>query len=70
MLSMLREKKRITEETHKRLLLWRHSGFSANATVMVAAGDTAQLERIACYVLKPPISLARLSYEPGSDVAV
>ena len=37
---------------------------------MVAAGDTAQLERIACYVLKPPISLARLSYEPGSDVAV
>ena len=70
MLRMLREKNRITEQAQKRLLSWRYSGFSANASVKIAPGDTAQLERIACYVLKPPISLARLTYKPGAETVV
>jgi len=70
MLKMLREKNRITEKTQKNLLSWKHSGFSTDASVAIAPGDSESLERVACYVLRPPISLQRLTYESGSDVVI
>lgn len=69
-LAMLREKERLSEGFYRTLLSWRHSGFSAHASTAVPAGDREALERVACYLLKPPISLGRLLYEPGSPTVV
>ena len=69
-LTMLVQKKRITEQTRTRLLSWRHSGFSADGSRRVAPGDTEGLHRLACSVLRPPLSLQRLTYTSGSPVAV
>jgi hypothetical protein len=70
LLAMLRDKQRITEETQRRLLSWRHSGFSANASCRAAAGESEGLHRMACYALRPPVSLQRLTYRSGSPVVV
>jgi hypothetical protein len=47
-----------------------HGGFSADASVVVPAGNTESLDRVAAYILRPPLSLARLTYEPGSPTAI
>ena len=69
-LGMLLEKQRIREDTVKKFLAWRCSGFSVDGSVQVGAGDRASLTRVAAYVLKPPVSLKRLSYVPGSKTLV
>lgn len=68
--SMLLDKKRIKEETVKKFLSWRHTGFSVDGSVRVGAEDREALTRVAAYVLKPPVSLKRLSYVPGSKTLV
>ena len=50
----------LTEERTRLLLSWRHSGFSVHTSVTVAPGDGAGLERLARYLLRPPVSLERL----------
>lgn len=70
LLDMLYEKKRITEKTRKSLMNWRHSGFSADASVGVQGGDREGLERITAYTLHPPLSLKRLNYVSGSSKVV
>ncbi|MBZ5589027.1 MAG: transposase [Acidobacteriia bacterium] len=42
------------------LLSWRHSGFSVHTSVTVPQDDGAGLERLARYLLRPPVSLERL----------
>ena len=39
---------------------WRHSGFSVDKSVALAAGDTAGLERLAAYMVRCPFSLDRI----------
>jgi hypothetical protein len=48
------------EERARLLLSWRHSGFSVHTSVTVPPGDDAGLERLARYLLRPPVSLERL----------
>jgi hypothetical protein len=69
-LDMLVGKKRLTEESREALLRWKNSGFSINADVAVPPGDTEGLERVACYLLKPPLSLERMSYTSGAPVVL
>jgi hypothetical protein len=69
-LDMLVRKQRLTEESRQAVLLWKHSGFSVNADVAVPPGDTEGLERVACYLLKPPLSLQRMSYTSGAPAVV
>jgi hypothetical protein len=66
LLRMLLRKRRITEETARKLLSWTHSGFSVNSSARAAEGDRETLHRLACYLLKPPVSLERLTYESGA----
>jgi len=37
---------------------------------MIPAGDGEGLERVAAYILRPPLSLSRLTYVPGSSTAI
>jgi hypothetical protein len=69
-LDMLVRKQRLTEESREALLQWKHSGFSINADVAVPPGDADGLERVACYLLKPPLSLKRMTYTSGAPVVL
>jgi hypothetical protein len=56
--------------THGRVELlssWRHSGFSVHNAVLVAPGDGRSVEALIRYMMRPPVSLARLKLLPGSD---
>lgn len=69
-LDMLVRKHRLTEESREAFLQWKHAGFSVNLDVAAPPGDTEGLERIACYLLKPPLSLQRMTYTAGAPVVL
>jgi hypothetical protein len=69
-LDMLVRKKLITEDFRAMLLSWKNSGFGADTSVVVPAGDTENLERVAAYVLRPPVSLQRMTYQSGAATVV
>jgi hypothetical protein len=50
----------LSEERTRLLLSWRHSGFSVHTSVTVPPDDRGGLERLARYLLRPPVSLDRL----------
>ena len=58
--AFLRREGLLTEERTRLLLSWRHSGFSVHTSVTVPPDDAAGLERLARYLLRPPVSLERL----------
>lgn len=45
------------------MLAWPHSGFSLNASVRIEAHDRTALGRLLRYVLRPALSLQKLSYD-------
>jgi hypothetical protein len=47
---------------------WQHSGFSVHNTVTVGADDAAGTERLARYLLRPPLSLERMSLDADGFV--
>lgn len=64
--AMLKKEGLLSDERIKLLLSWRHTGFSVDASVRVDAGDTKALERVARYILRPPVSLERLSWHEAT----
>jgi len=70
-LAALRRRDAISKEHAARISSWEHSGgFSADGSVMIPAGDSEALERVTAYILRPPLSLSRLTYVPGSSTAI
>jgi len=63
----LQREELISLERVELLSSWRHSGFSVHNTVYVAAGDQGSIEALVRYMMRPPVSLARLRLLPGSD---
>ncbi len=63
----LQRKELISEQRVELLLSWRHSGFSVHNTVHVPPGDRTALEALLRYMMRPPVSLARLKLLPGRD---
>ncbi len=55
----------ITEHRLELLSSWKHSGFSVHNAVYVSAGDHSALEALVRYMMRPPVSLARLRLLPG-----
>jgi len=55
----------LTEERSELLLSWRHTGFSVHNHVRVEPEDQAAVERLARYIMRPPISLERMQW--GGD---
>ncbi len=55
----------LTEERTGLLLSWRHTGFSVHNRVRVEPEDGPAVERLARYIMRPPISLERIRW--GGD---
>ena len=68
MLRLLQEAGLLTEERTELLLSWRHTGFSVHTRVRVEPEDQGAVERLARYILRPPISLERMSWGGPDEV--
>ena len=53
----------VPEESAREMLCRVHGGFSLDGSVRMAADDRTGLERLLRYVLRPAVSLKRLSYD-------
>ena len=58
----------LSEERTELLLSWRHTGFSVHARVRVEPEDQGAVERLARYILRPPISLERMQWDGAGEV--
>lgn len=54
----------ISEDFASTLLCWKNSGFSVNNSVRIGAEDHKARIALAQYIARPPLSLAKLTYEP------
>ena len=67
-LAFLKAEGLLSEEREQLLLSWEHAtGFSVDSSVKVEPEDGPGLERLARYLLRPPVSLERMHWDPGSD---
>ncbi len=58
----------LSDERVRLLMGWNHnSGFSVDDSVRIEPEDKKSMERMARYILRPPLSLARMKYADGSD---
>jgi hypothetical protein len=60
LLARLIERHAISEELARRLLAWRHPGFSAHVGEAIPFEDTKAIEDVACYMVRAPLSLKKL----------
>ncbi len=58
----------LSEERTELLLSWRHSGFSVHNRVRVEPEDQPAVERLARYIMRPPISLERMAWDGAGEV--
>ncbi len=65
---MLQDEGLLTEERTELLLSWRHTGFSVHNRVRVEPEAGHAVERLARYIMRPPISLERMHWSGGDEV--
>ena len=58
----------MTEERTELLLSWRHTGFSVHNRVRVEPEEGPAVERLARYIMRPPISLERIDWSGDGEV--
>jgi len=58
----------LSEERTELLLSWRHTGFSVHNRVWVEPEDQPAVERLARYIMRPPISLERMAWDGVGEV--
>jgi hypothetical protein len=63
---LLKSKGLLSDERIELLLSFRNSGFSVDTSPTVWPQDTQGLERLCRYLLRCPVSLARIHWTPGS----
>ena len=52
----------LSEDLVRKLLAWRHPGFSAHVGEAIASADKKAVEDVACYLVRAPLSLKKLVY--------
>ena len=67
-IALLRDEQLLTEERIELLLSWQNTGFSVHNSVTVGPEDAAGSERLARYLLRPPLSLERMSWDAEGSV--
>ena len=67
-IACLRDEGLLSDERIELLLSWHHTGFSVHNTVSVETGDAAGTERLARYLLRPPLSLERMAWDDNGIV--
>jgi hypothetical protein len=60
----------ISPELVKKLLAWKHPGFSAHVGEPIPPSDTQRLEDTAAYLVRNPLSLKKLVYLDGSSAVL
>ncbi len=70
LLARLIERHAISQELARKLLKWRHPGFSAHIGEPMAVEDKKALEDVASYLVKAPLSLKKLVYLDGQKAVV
>jgi len=65
---LLQDEGLLSEERTELLLSWRHTGFSVHNRVYVEPEDQAAVERLARYIMRPPISLERMAWDGEGEV--
>jgi hypothetical protein len=59
---LLQDEGLLSDERTELLLSWRHTGFSVHNRVRVEPEDQPAVERLARYIMRPPISLERVQW--------
>jgi hypothetical protein len=67
-ISFLRDEGLLSEQRIELLLSWQNTGFSVHNSITVGAEDAAGSERLARYLLRPPLSLERMSWDAEGSV--
>jgi hypothetical protein len=65
---LLQDEGLLSEERSELLLSWRHTGFSVHNRVRVEPEDQPAVERLARYIMRPPISLERMAWDGVGEV--
>ncbi|MBW2405258.1 MAG: transposase [Deltaproteobacteria bacterium] len=65
---LLQDEGLLSEERSELLLSWRHTGFSVHNRVTVEPEDQPAVERLARYIMRPPISLDRMSWDGEGEI--
>ena len=65
-LGFLRRSGRLSQERIDLLNSWRRSGFSVHNRAVVYPRDGREFEALVRYMMRPPVSLSRLHFTPGS----
>ena len=70
-LTFLKVEGLLSEERERMLLSWNHhTGFSVHYDVIVEPEDGDAVERLARYLVRPPVSLERMRWDQGADTVV
>jgi hypothetical protein len=59
-----------SEELARKLLAWRHPGFSAHVGEAIAFEDKQATVDVACYMVRAPLSLKKLLYLDGQKAVL
>ncbi len=70
LLVRLIERHAISEDLARKLLAWRHPGFSAHVGEAIPFEDKKAIEEVACYVVRNPLSLKKQLEAPSSPFTV
>src|SRR3990172_10839562 len=65
-LRLLQNEGLLSEERSRLLLSWDRSGFSIDDSVRIPAGERKTLEQVARYMLRAPVSLSRMQWNPAN----
>ena len=68
-MTFLMEEGLLTEGRIELLLSWHHTGFSVHTGTRVEPEDGTAVERLARYLMRPPISLERMECEGATEGA-
>ena len=63
-ISFFLDRELITKSFASNLLNWKNSGFSIDAKLRLYGSDNKTRESIAQYIVRPPLSLKKIRYEP------
>jgi len=69
-LRLLLRERRIDEPVIRKLLGWRHSGFSLHNAVRIGAADPAGRRGVAEYILRSPFSLEKMRYQASTGTII
>jgi hypothetical protein len=70
LLARLIERHAISEELARKLLAWRHPGFSAHVGEAIPFEDKKAVADVACYIVRAPLSLKKLVYLDGQKAVL